>query len=125
MSVIILYRDIRTYGEREYLYKEARAAGVIFMRFSPDTKPEVVLEDGKLLVKTHDPILGRPVEIETDLLNLATAIIPNKDEQLANFFKVPLNDDGFFCRTACQTRAIRICNRRRFSLRSGPLSQTD
>ena len=96
MSVIILYRDIRTYGEREYLYKEAREAGVIFMRFSPDTKPEVVLEDGKLLVNTHDPILGRPVQIETDLLSLATAIIPNKDEQLANFFKVPLNDDGFF-----------------------------
>jgi heterodisulfide reductase subunit A-like polyferredoxin len=22
--------------------------------------------------------------------------VPNKDEQLANFFKVPLNDDGFF-----------------------------
>jgi len=96
MSVFILYRDIRTYGEREYLYKEARQAGVIFMRFSPDTKPEVVLEDGNLRVKTHDPILGRPVEIETDLLSLATAIIPNKDEQLANFFKVPLNDDGFF-----------------------------
>ena len=96
MSVIILYRDIRTYGEREYLYKEAREAGVIFMRFSPDKKPEVLLEDGKLLVKTDDPILGRPVQIETDLLSLATAIIPNKDEQLANFFKVPLNTDGFF-----------------------------
>ncbi len=96
MSVIILYRDIRTYGEREYLYKEARQAGVIFMRFTLDNKPEVILEDGKLLVNTHDPILGRAVQIETDLLSLATAIIPNKDEQLANFFKVPLNDDGFF-----------------------------
>jgi heterodisulfide reductase subunit A len=96
MSIFILHRDIRTYSEREYLYKEAREAGVIFMRFSPDTKPEVVLADGKLLVNTHDPILGRPVQIETDLLSLATAIIPNKDEQLANFFKVPLNDDGFF-----------------------------
>ena len=96
MNIIILYRDIRTYGEREYLYKEARAAGVIFMRFSLDNKPKVVLEDGKVLVNTHDPILGRDVQIETDLLSLATAIIPNKDEQLANFFKVPLNDDGFF-----------------------------
>ena len=96
MNVIILYRDIRTYGEREYLYKEAREAGVIFMRFTPDNKPEVVLENGKLLVNTYDPILGRPVQIETDLLSLATAIIPNKDEQLANFFKVPLNEDGFF-----------------------------
>jgi heterodisulfide reductase subunit A len=96
MSIIILNRDIRTYGEREYLYKEAREAGVIFMRFSPDNKPKVVLKDGKLLINTHDPILGRDVQIETDLLSLATAIIPNRDEQLANFFKVPLNDDGFF-----------------------------
>ena len=29
MNVFILYRDIRTYGEREYLYKKAREAGVM------------------------------------------------------------------------------------------------
>ena len=29
-------------------------------------------------------------------MTLATAVIPNRDEKLANFFKVPLNDDGFF-----------------------------
>ncbi len=96
MNVFVLYRDIRTYSEREYIYKEAREAGVIFIRFSLDRKPEVILKDGRLLVKTMDPILGRPLEIETDLLTLATAVIPYKDEQLANFFKVALNDDGFF-----------------------------
>jgi heterodisulfide reductase subunit A len=96
MNIFILYRDIRTYSEREYLYKEAREAGVIFIRYSLDQKPEVDLKNGNLLIKTMDPIIGRQVEIETDLLSLATAIIPNKDEQLANFFKVPLNDDGFF-----------------------------
>ncbi len=96
MNVFVLYRDIRTYSEREYIYKEAREAGVIFIRFSLDRKPEVILKDGRLLVKTMDPILGRPLEIETDLLTLATAVVPYKDEQLANFFKVALNDDGFF-----------------------------
>ncbi|MGD8283136.1 MAG: FAD-dependent oxidoreductase [Desulfobacterales bacterium] len=96
MNVFVLYRDIRTYGEREYLYKEARENGVIFIRYSLDNKPEVNIKDSKLLVKTRDHILGRSVEIETDLLTLATAIIPNRDEQLANFFKVPLNADGFF-----------------------------
>jgi heterodisulfide reductase subunit A len=96
MNIFILYRDIRTYSEREYLYKEAREAGVIFIRYSLDQKPEVDLKDGNLLIKTMDPIIGRQVEIETDLLSLATAIIPNRDEQLANFFKVPLNEDGFF-----------------------------
>jgi heterodisulfide reductase subunit A len=96
MNVFVLYRDIRTYGEREYIYKEAREAGVIFIRYNLESKPQVNLKDGRLLINTADPIIDRPVEIETDLIILATAIVPNRDDQLANFFKVSLNDDGFF-----------------------------
>ena len=96
MNVFVLYRDLRTYGERELLYKKARELGVIFIRFSRDQKPVVKVENGKLTVNVVDHILGRPLELETDLLTLATAVIPNRDEKLANFFKVPLNADGFF-----------------------------
>ena len=95
-NVYVFYRDIRTYGTREDYYRKAREAGVIFIRYSLDSKPEVNLKKGRLLVKATDPIIGRPVEIETDLLTLATAVVPNRDDQLANFFKVSLNDDGFF-----------------------------
>jgi len=96
MDVYILYRDIRTYGEREYNYQRAREAGVIFIRYSLDNKPDVTLKDGKVLVTVTDHVLQLPLEIEADLLTLASAIVPNRDEQLANFFKVPLNEDGFF-----------------------------
>ena len=96
MNIYVLYRDIRTYGEREYLFKEAREKGIIFIRYSLDKKPEVSLDQGKLSVKLVDHILGMPLEIETDLITLATAIVPNRDEKLANFFKVPMNADGFF-----------------------------
>lgn len=96
MGIYILYRDIRTYGEREYKYQQARDAGIIFIRYAVDNKPVVKLKDGALTVTTIDHILGMPIEIEADLLTLATAIIPNKDDKLANFFKVPLNEDGFF-----------------------------
>jgi heterodisulfide reductase subunit A len=96
MNVFVLYRDMRTYGERELLYKKARALGVIFIRFTREDKPKVAIEGGKITVTLVDPIIGRPLEIETDLMTLATAILPNKDERLANFFKVPLNADGFF-----------------------------
>ncbi|CAB1083203.1 heterodisulfide reductase, subunit A/methylviologen reducing hydrogenase, subunit delta [Olavius algarvensis Delta 1 endosymbiont] len=96
MNVFIVYRDLRTYGEREYLYREAREAGVIFIRYTLDNKPVVDIKDGKVLVKVVDHVIGRPVEIETDLLTLASAIIPNRDDTLANFFKVPVNTDGFF-----------------------------
>lgn len=96
MGVYILYRDIRTYGEREYLYKEAREAGVVFIRYSLENKPEVKLSNGNLRITVIDHVLQRPIEITADMLTLASAIIPNRDEALAQFFKVPLNDDGFF-----------------------------
>ncbi len=95
-DVYILYRDIRTYGEREYLYKQAREKGIIFIRYRLDAKPRVELDGKDLTVTVTDHVLQQPVQIRADLLTLATAIIPNKDEALAQFFKVPLNDDGFF-----------------------------
>ncbi len=96
MEVFVLYRELRTYGEREALYTQAREAGVVFIRFSLENKPEVVSEGDKLFVRVIDHVIGRPVEIETDLISLATAILPNKVNDLATFFKVPLNEDGFF-----------------------------
>jgi heterodisulfide reductase subunit A len=96
MEVYILYRDIRTYGEREYLYKKAREAGVIFIRHSLDNKPKLAIEDGSIRITVTDHVLQRPMEITADLVTLASAILPNKDEALAQFFKVPLNDDNFF-----------------------------
>ncbi len=32
----VLYRDIRTYGFREIYYKQAREAGVVFIRYTPE-----------------------------------------------------------------------------------------
>jgi heterodisulfide reductase subunit A len=96
MNVFILYRDIRTYGEQEYRYQKARKAGIVFIRFSLNNKPEVDLNGDQLRVRVRDHILDRPLEISADLVTLACAILPNRDEKLANFFKVPINDDGFF-----------------------------
>uniref|UniRef100_A0A7C4W0R3 CoB--CoM heterodisulfide reductase iron-sulfur subunit A family protein n=1 Tax=Desulfatirhabdium butyrativorans TaxID=340467 RepID=A0A7C4W0R3_9BACT len=94
--VFILYRDIRTYGEKELLYQKAREAGVLFIRYSIDEKPIVEVENGRRTVTVKDPILQKAFSIDTDLLVLATAIVPSKSDALAQFFKVPLNEDGFF-----------------------------
>ncbi len=96
MNVFILYRDIRTYGERENLYKKAREKGVVFIRFDLDNKPKVTKNGDSLEVQIMDHILRRPLVIKTDLITLASAIVPYKDEKLAQFFKVPINDEGFF-----------------------------
>ena len=96
IKVYVFYRDIRTYGEHEYLYKKAREKDIIFIRYTIDNKPEVIIKDGGLFIKATDPIIGLDIEIEADMLTLATAIVPYKDEKLARFFKIPVNDDGFF-----------------------------
>ena len=96
MSVFVLYRDIRTYGEREYLYREARETGVVFVRYSLDNKPKVQIKKKKIEITVVDHVLGRPIQIDADLLSLASAVIPAGNGPLAQFFKVPVNDDGFF-----------------------------
>ncbi len=96
MNIYVLYRDIRTYGEREYLYRKARLAGILFIPFSLDEKPQVTKNKDGLKIEVIDHLLEQIVVIKTDLLALASAIVPYKDEKLAQFFKVAMNDDGFF-----------------------------
>ncbi len=96
MDVYVLYRDIRTYGEREYLYRKARKLGVVFIRYQLDQKPKVSAKQDGIYIDVIDHVLKKSVIIRADILTLATAIIPEKDEELAQFFKVPLNEDGFY-----------------------------
>ncbi len=96
MRVMVLYRDIRTYGEREYLYRDARKAGVLFVPFTVEGKPRVFKEGEALKIQVMDPLLGEEVSLTADLLCLASAIVPYGDEALAQMFKVPMNEDGFF-----------------------------
>ncbi|MGQ9486113.1 MAG: FAD-dependent oxidoreductase, partial [Desulfosoma sp.] len=109
MDVYVLYRDIRTFGLRENLYKEARARGVLFIRFDLDNKPQVqVASDGSLTVAVVDHVLRRPIVLKPDILTLASAIVMRTEEAdaLAKMFKVPLNADGFFLEAHAKLRPV-------------------
>ena len=105
-DVFILYRDIRTYGEKEILYKKAREMGVLFIRYSLDNKPKVTeLEDG-LAVEVFDPILQKNLQIKADLVNLATAIEPAVNDKISEFYKIPLNAENFFMEAHAKLRPV-------------------
>jgi heterodisulfide reductase subunit A-like polyferredoxin len=106
MDVFILYRDMRTYAEKELLYKEARELGVIFIRFDLDNKPQVEQVGDGLQVTITDPILGKPVLLKPDLLTLATAILPNPVEDIGEIFKVPRNAEGFLNEAHAKLRPV-------------------
>jgi heterodisulfide reductase subunit A len=105
-DVYILYRDLRTFGEREDLYKEARQAGVLFIRYSVDEKPTVEKGQNGLILKVKDHILDQEIQIQVDLVTLAGAIVSAKDHELAQLFKVPLNEDGFFVEAHAKLRPV-------------------
>jgi heterodisulfide reductase subunit A len=107
MDVFILYRDIRTFGSRENLYREARAKGVVFIQFSLEQKPVVtVTEGGGLRITVQDPVLQHPLVIAPDILTLASAVVSHDTDALAKQFKVPINAEGFFLEAHMKLRPV-------------------
>jgi heterodisulfide reductase subunit A len=105
-DVFVLYRDIRTFGQRERLYKQAREKRVVFVRFDVDHKPRIETEGDRLTVTVRDHILGRDLILRPDLVCLASAIESYRDEELAKAFKVPLDDDGWFVEAHPKLRPV-------------------
>ncbi len=95
-NVLILFRDIRTYGFLEDYYRQARDEGVIFVRYDPETKPRVEATDGKLRVVVKEQILGADLTLDADLVVLSVGVAPHDNEALAQVLGVPLDEDGFF-----------------------------
>jgi heterodisulfide reductase subunit A-like polyferredoxin len=107
MSVFILYRDLRSYGFREDLYREARKKGVLFVRYELDRLPELTSSgEGSLSLKVMDHVLGRPIQITPDLVVLASAILPTENKKLFELFKVPVNKEGFLIEAHAKLRPV-------------------
>ena len=106
MDVFVLYRDMRTYGLREDLYRTARSAGIVFIRYDVDRDLTVERQGADLQVTFTDCVLRRKMEIRPDLLVLASAIVPETDQPLARFFKVQQNVDGFFTEAHVKLRPV-------------------
>lgn len=94
--VYILYRDIRSYGERENLYTRARQLGVVFIKYHLEDKPRVETIDKSVRVEVTDHVLAEPMTIEADVVVLAAAIEPHPEvHNLAQILKLPVGPDGF------------------------------
>ena len=106
MDIFILYRDMRTFGVREDLYREARNQGIIFIRFDLESKPQVQVENGQVTVNVIDHVLGRPITLAPDLVTLASAILPNPVKDLTEIFKVSLNNEGFLLEAHMKLRPV-------------------
>jgi heterodisulfide reductase subunit A-like polyferredoxin len=104
--VTILYRDMRMYSHLEEDYARARQAGIRFLRYEEDRKPEVAKKDGKLELTVYNPVLRENLTFHPDFLVLSTATIPADTAELASMLKVPRTADGFFLEAHMKLRPI-------------------
>ena len=93
-NVHILYRDLMCYGvANEEMLRQAKELGVRFVNYSLNKPP--VVEDGK--VKVHSNVLGRDLELESDLVVLITPLVAREGAaELSKLLKVPLDEYKFF-----------------------------
>jgi heterodisulfide reductase subunit A-like polyferredoxin len=104
--VTILYRDMRMYGLLEEHYARARHAGIRFIRYEEERKPQVSSADEGLQLTVYSPVLRESVSFYPDLLVLSTATVPADTAHLAATLKVPRTTDGFFLEAHMKLRPV-------------------
>ena len=106
-EIIILFRDIRTYGFKEEYYRIAREKGIIFLRYDKNNPPKIIPQDSILKVEVTTPRMEK-ININSDLLVLSAGIYSDREENedLAKMLKIPLNDDNFFLEAHVKLRPV-------------------
>ncbi len=97
VEVYVFYMDMRSnFKGYEEFYDRAREQGVNFIR----GRVSRIMEDPQtknLIIHAEDMTLGEPIEIESEMVVLATAAIPKKgSDEIARILNVTRGSDGFF-----------------------------
>ena len=90
-------RGVRTYGKQEILYNQASRMGDVFLQSFEDDLPVVEEQNGKTIVKINDILTkGEQLEMEADLVVLATGMVPRSDDSVGALLKIPRGRDHFY-----------------------------
>lgn len=109
-QVIIIFKDIRTYGFKELLYEEARRKGILFLRYDDTCPPQVETSsarDEPLRLRAYDAALKAWIELKPDLIALSMPVVPAAGaDELAKLFKAAIDSDGFLSEAHIKLRPV-------------------
>jgi heterodisulfide reductase subunit A len=91
----VFYMDYRAAGKdyEEFVRSVIETKHVRYVRGRPS---KVLPENGKLIVRAEDTLMGVPIEVEVDMVVLAAAIVPRKEtKMLAEMFEAKTDQYGF------------------------------
>jgi heterodisulfide reductase subunit A len=93
-QIYVSYIDVRAYGKGyEEFYKSTQESGTFYIRGIPG---ETTKTESGLLVRVEDMLSGEMLEIEVDIVVLATGVRPRKGtEELCNIMSIERDEYGF------------------------------
>jgi heterodisulfide reductase subunit A len=93
-QIYVSYIDVRAYGKGyEEFYKSTQESGTFYIRGIPG---EITKSENGLLVRVEDMLSGEMLEVEVDLVVLATGVRPRKGtEELCNIMSIERDEYGF------------------------------
>jgi len=96
VEVYVFYIDMRSnFKGYEEFYARAREMGVNFIRGRVSKVLETQAKN--LIVRAEDTLLGEPIELEAEMVVLATAAVANKDvSEVSRVLNITRGIDGFF-----------------------------
>jgi len=97
IEIYVFYTDMRSnFKGYEEFYNRARESGVTFIRGRVSRILEIP-GTKNLLISAEDMLLSQPIEIEAEMVVLATAGIPKKgSDEIARIINLTRGNDGFF-----------------------------
>jgi heterodisulfide reductase subunit A-like polyferredoxin len=102
----VFYIDIRSQGKgyEEFVQRAMEDHDVLYVRGKAS---KVFQENGRVMVWGVDTLTGLPVEVEADLVVLATATVPRADaRELGQRLRVSTDEHGFFSEAHPKLRPV-------------------
>ena len=105
--VTVFYREMRTYGMREFLYTEARELGVFFVRYDLDNPPVLTSTPRGIEALIFDEMSQNTLKLMAHRVVLAAGLNPHPEtENLAKRYKLTTNSDGFLLEAHVKLRPV-------------------
>ncbi len=97
VDVYVFYLDMRgNFKGYEEFYARSREMGVNFVRGRVSKVLEAP-QTRNLIIRAEDTLLGEPIELEADMVVLATAAVASKDAgEVSRILNITRGTDGFF-----------------------------
>jgi heterodisulfide reductase subunit A len=100
------YFDINAFGKGyAEFYDRVQQEGIVFVRGKGAEVEQ--RDDGRLVVRAEETLLGEILDIPVDMVVLSTAMVATPDaEQVAQLFHVSRGEDGFFLEAHPKLRPV-------------------